>query len=432
MSTNRTGFNAEQCQRQVEAWQKRLVDDGAFPQMQTIVSYRGEIVCSTSAGERRPGVPLGDDTIFRIYSLTKPIVAVALMQLIEQDKAQLSDPISKCLPPFENMNVLVQDENSTVGNYETVPAKESITIKHLLTNTSGISGGFDETGELLLLDGIYNQSKILKGYGPYGICGHSCTLSDFCNELAKQPLLFEPGTAWHYGLSFAVCGRLIEVLSGETLGEYLEKHIFAPLGMKDTSFILPEDKKDRLVSLHFAPGPGEANQDVTNSFPNMYDPNDEASMMQDGGAGLVSTAADYMKFCECLLRGGDVGNGERILKKETLELMTENHLPDNKCLADAVADTPFAWLAKTEPGESRSSWGLGFAIILDPITYSGKPGASPGTFSWVGAAKTIMWIDPMDDLAVVCFSNLLNANHVREELIYIVYGCLDGRNVEPS
>lgn len=430
------GFDVEKCQSQLDAWQKRLVEEERlFPQMQTVVTRNGECVYSNSTGERREGVPIGSDSIFRIYSMTKPIVCVALMQLVEQGKVSLDDPVSKFIPAFENMTVLVQpnenDEKTvTVDNYETVPATQTMTVQHLLSHTSGISYGFDVEGELVLLDGIYNKSPILKGIGPFGIFGHSCTLETFCNELAKQPLLFEPGTAWLYGRSHDVIGRIIEVVSGMTLGDYLEKNIFKPLDMVDTSFVVPEEKMDRFAAGYFAPGEGAPNQDISSVYPNMYDASDEASTMQDGGGGLVSTEDDYIKFCQCLLNEGvvDKETGARIIESDTLKLMTQNHLPDGKCLTDAVADTAFSWIAKTEPGDSRSSYGLGFATTMDKYMWDGETlGVSVGTFCWVGAAKTIMWIDPVEKICVVSMTNLINAEHYRKELVEIVYGCLAER-----
>lgn len=420
-------INKEECQRKLDVWQQRVViKEQIYPQMETLICQKdGEIIYHRCIGERKPGIEIGQDSIFRIYSMTKPIVSVAIMQLIEQGKARLSDPIGMYIDTFDSKATKVlqkiNDDGSTTSSYEQQP----ITIHHLLSHTSGISYGFDQDGKLLPLDGLYNKSSILQGYGPFGLFGHSCTLTEFCNELAKQPVLFKPGTAWHYGRNHDVIGRLIEILSGLSLSEYIKQYILEPLEMFDTGFTVPTDQQHRFVSIHFDPGNGSPNQDITNKYPNMYDAN--SSFMEDGGAGLVSTAQDYMKFCQCLLRGGISNAGKRIIQTETLKEMTLNHLPNKQCLTDAVADTAFSWIAKDAAGDSPSSYGLGFATVLDKYTYSGTLGASVGTFSWVGAAKTIMWIDPVEEIAAVSMTNLLNSPHYRGELEGIIYGCITER-----
>jgi CubicO group peptidase (beta-lactamase class C family) len=423
------GFDVDECKRKLDAWQKRVVDDGIYPQMQTIVARNGEIVFSGSYGNRRDDAPLGDDTIFRIYSMTKPIVSVALMQLVEQGKAKLTDPLSKFIPDFDNMTILVQSPSGdcTPKNYSTIPATQPITVRDVLAHTSGFTYGIDKLGQILLLDGIYNTSSILEGMGPLGCYGHSCTLESFVNELAKQPLLFEPGTAWHYGHSYAVVGRLVEVLSGLSLANYLENMIFKPLDMVDTGFTVPPSKRDRFVALHAAGGPGKPLEDITSVYPDRHDESSDASMLQDGGGGLVSTAADYFAFSQCLLQGGVSKEGVRIVESRTLDLMTSNHLPRGGCLTDVVADTAFSWIAKSESCDNRSAYGLGFAIALDRHTFEGKLGVSPGTFSWVGVAKTIFWIDPVENIVVVSMTNVMNAGHYRKDLVDIVYGCVAER-----
>lgn len=226
--------------------------------------------------------------------------------------------------------------------------------------------------------------------------------------VASQPALFEPGSAWHCGCSHDALGHVIEVASGQPFGDYLEEHIFVSLEMVDASFVAAENKADCFAALHAAQE-GQPNLDVTALQPNMWDAKGKASTMQDGGGGLASAAADYLKFCQHLLRGGASATGARALKEDALtQIMTQNWLPGDSILTDAVFDMPFSWIAKSEAGNGRSSRGLGLTIALDDEVHDGKIGVNAGAYSWVGAAKTIMWVDPVADICAASMTSLFN------------------------
>jgi CubicO group peptidase (beta-lactamase class C family) len=307
--------------------------------------------------------------------MTKPITSVAVMMLFEQGQFLLNDPVSKHLPEFENLEVGVERLDPETGEkvLTTVPADREVTIRDLLRHTSGLTYGF--WGDSLV-DEMYIDKKVLTD---------DATIQETVAKLGTIPLKHQPGTVWEYGLSTDVLGRLVEVISGQRFDRYLEEHVFGPLGMEDSGFFVPPESSRRLAAVY------EANEDNTALSP--YDPDRTRDYLNEttyfsGGGGLVSTAEDYVRFCQMLLNGGELG-GVRVLGSETVELMTRDHLVG---ITDRRDLGPYGF-------------GLGFAIAQD----RGMSGEilSEGAFGWGGMAHTGFWIDPQEELVGVFMTQLL-------------------------
>ena len=324
-----------------------------------LIARRGRLGFFESFGQRDAarGVPMANDAIFRIYSMTKPITSVAAMMLWEEGRFLLSDPIAKYLPDLSNLNVAVE----RAGELERVPLERAITIQDLLRHTSGLTYEFR------------GASPVHKLYMGAKVYSRAQSSADQVATLGKLPLLHQPGTRWEYGRSTDVVGRLVEVLAGQRLSAFFEQHIFAPLGMVDTAFHVPERHHSRLAEA-FATDPdsGAAVQLLEVRDP----PNFES-----GGGGLVSTASDYARFLQMLLNGGTL-DGRRLLSRKTIELMTADHL-------GPITGAPDLLL----PGHG---FGLGFAVRLH-AGIAHVPG-SIGTYFWGGLAGTTFWVDPAEQL----------------------------------
>jgi CubicO group peptidase (beta-lactamase class C family) len=341
--------------------------------------------------------PMRKDSIFRIYSMTKAVTAVSVMMLYEEGKFHLNEPIGKYLPEWANMRVAVETKDPVSGKRVayTVPAERAITIRDLLRHTSGIDyqGPVDEKGAP-----VYMQLKVQEP----GI-----DLAEASRRLAKAPLLHQPGTTYHYGLSIDVLGRLVEVVSGQPLDQFFEERIFKPLGMVDTAFYVPEAKWDRLVTLYAPKSDGTI--DLFKGPPqDSYKKKPSAFM---GGQGLASTALDYARFCQMLLDGGKL-EGKRLLGRKTVELMASDHLGEMPRVA-AMGAVPKGF-----------GFGLTFAVNQGP----GKTGAigSEGEFSWGGAAGTKFWIDPKENLFAVFMMNTLPPQiDIGSEFKQLVYQALE-------
>jgi CubicO group peptidase (beta-lactamase class C family) len=308
-----SGFAVPQLQSNLRSWMEGMVASKKMAMVQVLVARRGQVVFRESAGEQNPGIPVRPDSIFRIYSMTKPLVSLALMQLYEEGKFQLHDELSKFMPAFSKSKMAIFD-NGTKDEFTTVPCTRGITVCDILTHTSGLSYGFDKAGKALPVDGIYNKSPVLNGKGDAGLFGRSCSVEQFCNELAQMPLLFQPGSHWHYGHNSQVVGRLVEVLSGMPLEQYMEQRIFQPLGMVDTAFVVPSHKRDRFTSCYrWVEEGGTAGlghlEDITAETNGLYDPEGPLSTFKSGGEGLTSTIDDYLCFCQCVLDGGATRGG---------------------------------------------------------------------------------------------------------------------------
>jgi CubicO group peptidase (beta-lactamase class C family) len=402
--TPKTGLSGERLAR-IEAHLKRCyVDPGKIAGALTLVCHRGEIAHLAPLGlmDRERGVPMAEDTIFRIYSMTKPITSVALMMLYEHGHFQLDDPVHRWIPAWRNLRVYVGGNHP---RFVTEPCQRPMTVRDLLTHTSGLTYGFMES------------TNVDRAYRKFDIGSLAKTfpgdLAEMMQALAGLPLEFSPGTAWNYSVSTDVVGHLVELISGERLDEYLRRHVFEPLEMVDTGFHVPEEKLGRFAACYMR-GPGK-------QLLLMDDPHKSAYLRPPrflgGGGGLVSTAADYLRFCSMLLAGGELG-GVRLLGRKTIELMTRNHLPGGQDLTQASVGM---FSEKTMRG---TGFGLGFSVTLDPVA-AGVAG-SAGEYAWGGAASTIFWIDPAEELIVIFLAQLFPSRtfNFRGQLKSIVYSAI--------
>ena len=342
---------------------KREVDGGTLPGATVLVARRGEIGWFDAVGRQSPlaPAPMAHDTIFRIFSMTKPIVSIGIMMLLEDGHLLLSDPVAKFIPEFSGTKVGVENN----GNLELVPAKRQMTVQDLLRHTSGLT--YDHTGNGLVQQ-LYQQSRLRS---------RKITNAEHATMLASMPLICQPGAEWNYSRSTDILGRIIEVVSGTSLGTFLTERILAPLQMAETAFFTGEENAGRLAE-PFTKDPW--NGEEVKLF-NML----EKPAMESGGGGLVSTTMDYARFCQMLLNGGSL-DGNRIIGRKTLELMASDHLaPDVVIKGDLVP-----------PGHR---FGLGFAVRT-------QAGIAPflgsaGQFFWSGMAGTFFWIDPKEELFAV-------------------------------
>ena len=360
---------------------------------------------------------LSDDSIFRIYSMTKPIVAVAFMTLFEQGKVDLNDPVKLYIAAFSKRRLPgIYDKNSPT---KLKRIESDMKIWHLLTHTSGLSYGWDASGESNAVDRMYHEAGCAWNRARGTAEADNISLEQWVDRLAALPLLFEPGTRWKYSLSIDVVGRLIEVISGKPLDVFLKETVFEPLRMRDTSFHVAQRDKDRLASL-YAPssaphsliptkskkqsgGLTKVSASVDHNF-------EESNRLLPGGAGLLSTLRDYKRFTLMLLRKGRAPDGKRILSRNTLRLMLRNHLPANGDVHGMAFD---AWMAPKGIG-----FGLGFSVVLDAAQCSDGHASvlSAGTCSVFGGANTFFWIDAEDDLCVVFMSQLIFEDKLRFNL----------------
>ncbi len=389
------GFAADRLER-IDAVLQGYVDRREVPGVVGLIARRGQIAYHKSFGFRdaEAKVPMEHDVIFRIASMTKPIASVALMTLWEEGRLQLRDPVAKLLPEFESMQVAVPIEPGDLGRgvYRTVPALRPITVQHLLTHTAGLANAYRGVTRRLY-DEVRTQRK------PGG------TIGDYVAALAKLPLNFHPGDHWEYGPATDVVGRLIEVLSGKTLDRFLQERIFAPLGMSDTHFYLPAAKLPRFAALYRPGAEGRIE---------LQEPPDaksrwvrEPHVYFSAGGGLVSTAADYFRFHQMMLNGGEL-DGKRILSPRTVRLMTANH----------VGDKP-VWLRGAGYG-----FGLGYSVTTD-VGLSSMP-AAEGTYGWGGAYCTVFWVDPEDELIGVLMTQVRPYTHlnIRQDFQTLTYQAL--------
>ncbi len=373
-----------------------------------VVLHQGKPVFSAALGSAdvEAGRPMADDTLFRLASMTKPVTSVAVLMLVEDGRCKLTDPVSRYLPEFKDLRVLDPKGPGTV------PAVREVTIHDLLTHTSGLSYGFlagDRLGPL------YREAKVSDGLAPA-----DGTLAENIRRLAGLPLEHQPGAAWEYGLSADVLGRLIEVVSGKPLDEFFRERIFRPLEMTDTYFTLPREKRDRLAAL-YRPGADKAVEKVGNDPVRVGALLYSADMpLRDkgyfsGGAGLVSTAPDYARFLQMLLNKGELG-GKRILKRETVDLMTRNQIGDLTVTIDGHGD----------------KFGYGFGIVS--AAGRGKEVASAGTFSWGGIYNTYFWVDPEKEVVGILMTQVFPFDHltIREDFKRLTYAALADPPTAPA
>ena len=396
------GMDADRLAR-IDDHLARYVDDGRLAGWQVHVTRRGRTVHASTYGSRdlEAGLPVEVDTLWRIYSMTKPITAVVAMSLYEQGRLSLNDEVSRWLPEFADMRVLVG------GNAEqpkTVPATEPIRLWHLLTHTAGLTYAFTRSS---VLDEMYT----LAGADP--LVDTSVDLAGMSQRWASLPLLFEPGTAWNYSVATDVLGRVIEVVTGETLEQAFERVVLGPLGMTDTRWWVEGADTDRLAALYI---PDPAGGRVLR-YDAMGDHARKPPAMLSGGGGLISTASDYARFTAMLLGGGQL-DGVRVLGPRTLAYMARNHLPGNGTLV-SLGRGQFAETAYDGVG-----FGLGFGVNVDPVR--SKVSTSAGELTWGGLASTAFWVDPVEQVTAHFFTQLVPSSTypIRTELRQLVYSAI--------
>jgi CubicO group peptidase (beta-lactamase class C family) len=393
------GFDQRRLDR-ITAHFRRYVDDGFLPGWLVLVARDGKVAYLDTYGRRdlELGSPVEADTLFRIYSMTKPVTSVAAMMLWEEGAFELKDPVARFIPSFAETRAW--RSGSTV-NPVTEPLTEPLCIWHLLTHTSGLTYGFLNASPV---DELYRRA----GFDWETPAG--ADLADVCDRLASLPLLFQPGREWNYSTATDVLGRVVEVASGKTLDAFFAERIFEPLAMSDTGFWAPADQHDRLAALYI-PQPGSRRA-------MRYDAMGSAALQPpdclSGGGGLVSTAGDYHRFATMLLNGGEL-DGVRLLGPRTLEYMTSNHLPGGADL------TEFGRPLFAETTFDGVGFGLGFSVTVDPV--KAKVPGSVGDFGWGGAASTAFWVDPAEDLTVVFLTQLLpsSTHPLRTQLRQLVH-----------
>jgi len=357
-----------------------------------------------------------DDTIFRIYSMTKPITSVAFMMLFEEGRVALDEPVHKYIPEWKNLGVF---QAGTWPAFLTKPPSRPMLIVDLLRHTSGLTYGFQQRSNV---DAAYREQKI-------GEVLKAGTLQSMVDDLAKIPLEFSPGEAWNYSVSTDVIGYLVGKISGKPFEQFLKERIFDPLGMSDTDFFVPADKVHRFAACYSADPKGGMTFHPTErkgSLTLQDDPTESSFLSPpsfiSGGGGLCSTAADYLTFCRALLGGGELG-GVRLIGPKTLALMTSNHLPGG-CDLPGMSRSLFS-----EATYNGIGFGLGFSVTMDPAQTL-IPG-SAGEYAWGGAATTSFWIDPAEELIAIFMTQVLpsSAYPLRRELRTMVYAGITESNL---
>jgi CubicO group peptidase (beta-lactamase class C family) len=388
---------------------EKYVDTGMLPGFQTLIFRDGEIAHENRVGlmDLERGTPLRDDTIYRIYSMSKPITAVALMMLVEEGRLGLDDDVHVHIPSWKRLGVYASGLpgllSDTSGQFITAPPKRPMKVIDLVRHTAGLTYGFMHRTSV---DAAYRARKIGAHDTPGGLDG-------FIEQLSTLPLDFSPGEMWNYSVSIDVMGYLVQTLSGQTFGEFLRTRLFGPLGMHDTAFFCPEERVQRFASCYQPkPGGGLKLQDDAR-----HSPYAEPPSLESGGGGLVSTAHDYLRFCRMMLGGGTL-DGVQILSPKTVAMFSLNLLPDHKLMTDMV---PAAGLF-TEAGYGGMGFSIGCGVNVDPAK-SHLPG-TPGEFFWGGAASTAFWIDPKEQLAVVFMTQVIGTEArltLRRDLRTLVY-----------
>lgn len=395
------GLDSGQLARISEHLGSRYVQPGKIPGSLTLVARRGQACFLDVQGQRdvARGTPMTEDTIVRIYSMTKPITSLALMTLHERGLFSLDDPVHRYIPNWRDLRVW---RAGSLPLFETERPARAMTIRDLFMHTSGLTYDFLRASNI---DYAYRKLQV-------GLIRPGYTLQDMVDQLGQLPLEFSPGERWNYSLATDVLGYLVEIISGQSLPDYLRQVIFDPLGMNDTRFEIEPDKVDRFASCY--------QRNLKKEMELIDDGQDSAYASRSfysGGGGLVSTISDYYRFCQMLLGEGSV-DGTRIIGSRTLAFMTRNHLPGG---ADMSA---FATGSFSESAYEGVGFGLGFACKLDPVR-NGYPG-SVGSYFWGGLASTLFWVDPVEELVVVFMTQLIPSStfNFRGQLENIIYGAL--------
>jgi len=401
MNTNpkAAGISSERLQILDHYFQSRYIDSGKIPSALTMIFRRGHLAHFSTLGfadvERKK--PVRPNTVFRIYSMSKPITSVAFMMLVEQGLVALDDPVHRLIPEWRDLGVY---KGGFMETFRTERPQRPMLMVDLLRHTSGLTYGFQQSTNV---DAAYRKLKIGERTG-------EGTLDDMIAQIARVPLEFSPGTAWNYSHSTDVLGYLVGKISGEPFDEFLRKRIFEPLGMSDTGFNIQPGQEERFAACYAATPRGgmmlfdDPEKSVYRNPPRLL----------SGGGGMVSTAGDYLRFARMLLNGGTL-DGVQILSPKTIQLMATNHLPDGKDLP-TLSRSLFS-----EAMFDGIGFGLGFAVVIDPPRTL-IPG-SLGDFSWGGAASTYFWIDPREELTTIFMTQLMPSTTytIRRELRTLVY-----------
>jgi CubicO group peptidase (beta-lactamase class C family) len=387
------GLSSEKLARIVPAM-RQFVDDHKLPGVITLVARRGKVVHFECVGQRdiEADKPIEPDTIFRIYSMTKPMTTAAMMMLYEEGKFKLDDPVSQYIPEFKALTVYERDEN---GEFQRVPTDREMTIRDLMRHTSGLTYGF------------FGATPVDKMYVEADVLSRTGNLRDMIHKLSDLPLLFQPGTRWQYSVAVDVQGHLVELFSGKTLDEFFQDRIFEPLKMQDTGFYVASDKLDRFAANY---GPGE-DGGLTPIDPLEKSPYRASPTFYSGGGGLVSTTSDYVRFCQMMLNGGQL-EGVRLLKPQTVAQMTKNQLPEE------LIPIGVSLLRLKGTG-----FGLGFSVKVR--VDDSEPAGAVGEYGWGGAASTSFFISPNEELIGVAMTQHMPlATAYAQEFRTLVYDAI--------
>lgn len=388
------GFSAQRLRR-IDKVMQSYVDQNKLAGVVALVASHGHLAYSERFGlmDLEAAKPMQFDTIFRIYSMTKPITSLALMMLFEQGLLQLTDPVMKFLPEFEGVQVRENDG-------KLVDPKRPITVLDLLRHTAGLSyGGYKDS-----------EDPVDEHYDGADLFNPELSLEEMIRRVADLPLIRHPGEAWHYSVATDVIGRLVEVISGRSIAEFFDQRILTPLGMEDTAFLVPQEKMDRFATLY-----GRTDSQALQPLDVVVAGNYVNPRLHLGGQGLVSTAEDYLRFAQLMLNKGD-WHGSRLLERETVELMTTNHL--------SPAQMPISYNGIVDSPVPGIGFGLGFNVLMDP----GQAGVygTQGDYGWGGYAETYFWINPREHLIAILMAQLMPSLSypIRNEFRTLVYQAL--------
>jgi CubicO group peptidase (beta-lactamase class C family) len=394
---------------------KQSVADGDTAGMTFILIRHGQVADFKSFGQQTSDKPMALDSLFRIYSMSKPITGVAMMQLYEQGKWQLDDPITKYAPELAGLKQLTWDKDGKVvtaadGTPVLTSPKKPATMRQLMSHTAGFGYG------------LSGDDPVNKAFRDQRVLG-SQNLDEMMQKIARIPLLYEPGTKWAYSVAVDIQGFLVQKLSGQKFGDYLKAHVTGPIGMADTAFYVTPDRKARFSEVyHWDRGQNRLVMNPTRPDRGGFE---DPARLESGGGGLVGSTHDYARFCQMLLNKGEIG-GARLLKADTVKLMTENHIGGLNVAVDGT---------RPQPGAEAVRFGLDFAVYVDPKT-AGLPYGN-GTFYWGGAAGTWFWIDPVNDLAFIGMIQMQGGNrpgglNFRADAARLVYAALAPSGVKSS
>jgi CubicO group peptidase (beta-lactamase class C family) len=412
MKPETVGMSSARLARLDEVMKRRYVNTGYLPGMLTYVWRKGHLVHTGMCGHMdiERGKPLREDAIFRIYSMTKPITAVALMMLVEEGLIGLDDTVHSHIPAWKNLGVYASGMPSLLQDappsFITTPTLRPMKVVDLATHTSGLTYGFMMRSAV---DAAYRQAKVADRQTASGP-------AEMIEQLARIPLDFSPGTAWNYSVSIDVLGYLVEKLSGMSFGEFLRTRLFEPLGMNDTAFWVPPDKTERFTSCYQPETGGSGLKVQDDARESTYA---KPPRLESGGGGLVSTGQDYLRFCRMMLNGGTL-DGVQILSPKTVALFSLNYLPEGREIADMALPGMFS-----ESSYAGVGFSLGCGVNVD-VAKTRLPG-SLGEYFWGGAAATAFWIDPKEELTVVFMTQVMGSEArltLRRDLRTLVYSAM--------